>query len=545
MSPVLGVIRPSELAVFIVLFCLVSIIGLLSVRWRRGDVGNLEEWGIAGRRFGGFVTWFLQGGSIYTTYSFIAVPALVFGKGIIGFYALPYLVIAYVVMFLVMPQLWTRARDSHHVTAADFVKERFESRWLAVVVAFTGIVAMVPYVALQIYGIEICLSEIGIPIEVSLVIATTVLALITYVSGLRAAALIAIAKDVLIWTTVFVAVIYIPLRLGGYGHIFSSLSRSETTLKPSEYLSFSTLALGSGLALYLYPHTFTGSLSATSPRVLRFNAATLPVYTIMLGMLALLGYMGVAAGISPDHHYGANIVVPALFQKIFPPWFAGVALAAISIGALVPASVMSIAAGSLFGRNIYSELRLALAGRGDQTHTRPPTPGRSSPGRGTAGEARASKLASFTIKFLGVAFILTVPATFVINFQLAGGVWIVQTLAAVFLAPFVSWLDRRAVLAGWAVGMGWGTYLLVANHFASSTVDLSAFGHTASLYIGVPTAFANLLVAFGGSGLALAAKASRRGRSRPRTPETVLVGGGPPDLTPVVAPTSSPDSPAR
>jgi SSS family solute:Na+ symporter len=190
-----------------------------------------------------------------------------------------------------------------------------------------------------------------LPVEVSLALAAIVLALVTYVSGLRAAALIAIAKDVLIWTTVLIGVIYLPLRLGGFTHVFQLVPISKQTLGGDE-LPFTTLAIGSGLALYLYPHSLTGSLSATSPRVVRSNAATLPIYTIMLGMLALLGYVGIAAGIQPDAHYGANIVIPQPFQTMFAAPLAGYALAAIAVGALIPASVMSIAAGNLFSRNV-------------------------------------------------------------------------------------------------------------------------------------------------------------------------------------------------
>jgi solute:Na+ symporter, SSS family len=519
-------INATELGVFVALFAAITVIGMLASRWRRGDLGQLDEWGLAGRRFGGFVTWFLQGGSIYTTYSFIAVPALVFGEGVIGFYALPYLVLAYLVMYLVFPRLWSQAKARNYVTAADFVRDRFNSPPLAVVIALTGIVAMIPYVALQVYGIEICLSEIGLPVEVSLIIATTVLALITYVSGLRAAALISIAKDVLIWTTVLAAVTYLPARLGGFSHIFDVTPPSKITLPRDQYAAFSTLAVGSALALYLYPHTFTGSLSASSPRVTRLNASTLPIYTIMLGLLALLGYVGIAAKVAPSPHYGDNIVVPALIQTYFPPWFAGFGLAAIAIGALVPASVMSIAAGSLFGRNVYRE----IAGRHRaRIHQRtaaavpPPSAQQAAPDGKTpaAKETRYCKYASFAIKFLAVGFILLVPATFVINFQLAGGVWILQTLPAVFLASFLPWLDWRAVLAGWATGMTWGTYLLAASRFSTSMTTLPAIGSHTGLYIGIPTVTANLAIALAGSGILIAAR-----RRHPGGPRTADARGG-------------------
>ena len=68
------------LAVFVVLFAFVTVLGFLAARWRAGDLDLLHEWGLAGRRFGTVVTWFLLGGDLYTAYTFIAVPALVFGS---------------------------------------------------------------------------------------------------------------------------------------------------------------------------------------------------------------------------------------------------------------------------------------------------------------------------------------------------------------------------------------------------------------------------------------------------------------------------------
>ena len=189
----------AKVGVFSFLFLVTALIGLYASQWRKGDLNLLEEWGLAGRRFGSFVTWFLQGGSIYTVYAFIAVPALVYGAGAIGFFSIAYAVLVYPISYVVLPRLWRAARASGHVTAADFVGERFGSRMLAVLVAVTGIVATVPYLALHVYGIEICIAQLGLPVEVSLVIAFVMLAGITYVAGLRSAALISVAKDVLIW----------------------------------------------------------------------------------------------------------------------------------------------------------------------------------------------------------------------------------------------------------------------------------------------------------------------------------------------------------
>ena len=93
------------LAVFAALFVLVTILGFLAANWRKGDLDLLHEWGLAGRRFGTIVTWFLLGGDLYTAYTFVAVPAAVFGQGAPGLFALPYTIIVYPFVFVVMPRL--------------------------------------------------------------------------------------------------------------------------------------------------------------------------------------------------------------------------------------------------------------------------------------------------------------------------------------------------------------------------------------------------------------------------------------------------------
>ena len=130
----------------------------------------------------------------------------------------------------------------------------------------------------------------------------------------------------------------------------------------------------------------TGLLASTQPRHDQRNMAALPAYSFVLGLLALLGLMAIAAGVKPLTANGkpdANTVVPLLFDKMFPDWFAGIAFAAIGIGALVPAAIMSIAAANLFTRNIYREYL-----KPDATH---------------AQEARVSKLASLVVKAGAVA----------------------------------------------------------------------------------------------------------------------------------------------
>ena len=120
----------------------------------RRHMGHIDEWGLGGRQFGSWVTWFLVGGDLYTAYTFVAVPALLFAAGALGFFAVPYTVIVYPMVFVVLVRLWSVSRKHGFVTPADFVRARSGSSTMALLVAITGIVATMPYIALQLVGIE-------------------------------------------------------------------------------------------------------------------------------------------------------------------------------------------------------------------------------------------------------------------------------------------------------------------------------------------------------------------------------------------------------
>jgi SSS family solute:Na+ symporter len=499
-------VKTTELVIFTLLFLFVSVLGFVAGRWRRPkDMEHLDEWGLGGRSFGGWITWFLIGGDLYTAYTFVAVPALVFGAGAIGFFAVPYTIVVYPLVFVVLARLWSVSHVHGFVTPADFVRARHGSPTLALLVAITGIVATMPYIALQLIGIEAVLKAMGVTGELPIIVAFAILAAYTYNSGLRAPALIAFVKDTLIYIVVIVAVVAIPIQLGGFSDIFDAASQKfarspnpgdGVLLGGPAQLQYATLAFGSALALFLYPHSLTGIFAARSRDTVRRNMAALPAYSFVLGLLALLGYMAIAAGVTPiteDGKADANTVVPLLFDKQFPDWFAGIAFAAIGIGALVPAAIMSIAAANLWTRNVYKEYLNKDA-----------TPKQ---------EARSSKLASLVVKLGALLAILALDPQFSIDLQLFGGVIMLQTLPALAIALYTRWLHAQALIAGWVVGMAVGfvtlyripqrtfgadgTITIAREHFGGSAFPLSDLGlsTTTTIYAGILALGANLIVA--------------------------------------------------
>ena len=480
------------LSVFITLFIFVAGLGFWAARWRAGDLTRLDEWGLGGRRFGTFVTWFLLGGDLYTAYALIAVPALVYVAGARGFFAVPYTILIYPLLYLIFPRLWSLAHKHGYVTSSDVVLGLYSNKWLALAVGLTGIVATMPYIALQLVGMQVVIGAMGVSSggligDLPLIIAFIILAAFTYTSGLRAPAVIAVVKDLLIYLVMIPVIVVVPFKLGGFGPIFAAVPVTQLTLAaPSgdtygAYSIYATLAMGSALALFLYPHSLTAILSSSSPGAIRRNAALLPAYSLLLGLVALLGFMAAALHVGADpafaggfKRYGDNFAVPALILAVFPGWFGGVAFAAIAISALVPSAIMSIACANIVSRNIYR--------------------GFISPNATSAQETSVARMASLLVKLGALAFIICVPVPYALQLQLLGGLWMIQVLPSVILGLYVRMLSGWALLGGWAVGMGVGTWMASTTSFKAAVFTVSFMGISFPGYIALWALGANIIV---------------------------------------------------
>lgn len=435
-------------AVFLFFFALVTILGFVASRWRATDLNSIGQWGLGGRSFGPIISWFLLGGDVYSAYTLIAVPSAIYAIGAYGFFGVWVAVLCYPLLYIAFPRLWNVSANRGYITAGDFVLGRYGNKWLELAVAVTGVVAVMPYIALQLVGMERVIKALGFPGDgfvghLPLTIAFIILALYTYKAGIRAPAMIAFVKDIMIYTFVLVAVVVLPYKLGGFGAIFDAASQSYAskpnaglTLTEAQYAPFVSLTIGTAMALFLYPHSLTGILAASSGEALRKNAYTLPAYAVLLCLVAVLGIAAHAAGIKVDDPQDA---VPQLFLKMFPDWFAGFSFAAIAIAALVPAALMSIGASNTFTRNIWKPF--------------------VNPNMDAAQEAFVAKILSMVVKFGALFVILFMPTKFALDLQVLGSMWMVQIFPAVVFGLWTRRLNGTGLLVGLIVGILFSTLL--------------------------------------------------------------------------------------
>ncbi len=483
----------SILVPFVALFVLFIILGFYGKYWRRGNLNEIYEWSLAGRKLGTTIVFFLIGADIYTSYAFIALPSGVFAKG--AFYFLVYAAVTFGVALVTMPRLLALSKEKGYITAADFIKDRFASTTLSILIAITGIVSLLPYVALQIVGMQSVLivmlsgtTNSHTIEEVALLVSFVILTAFTYTSGLRGAALTAVFKDILIWVTVIALIVVVPLSIsGGFSTAFRDVKPNYLTVPTSLVPGYVTLMFGSALALYLYPHTINGVLSSESVRKLRRSTALLPLYAIGLAIMAFMGILvyAVPPAMNFLSHFPESsrgiLVVPSLILYSMPPWFTGIALLGIFIGGLVPAAIMAISQANLLTRNIIKEIR---------------------PNASAKSEVRITKISSTAFKFIALGFVFIVPATYAISLQLLGVILVIQILPAMFFGLYVKSLRKEALIAGLLAGIFSGIFMVEnTNHFGALTSSLFNMPLFGPLYVAVVALALNLIVSFGGSSI--------------------------------------------
>ncbi|MEU8636316.1 sodium:solute symporter family protein [Amycolatopsis sp. NPDC048633] len=346
----------------ILTFTLVGIvlIGVLGFVGRRKPVADLAEWTVGGRRFGALTMWFLQAGEVFTTFTFLGMAGLAFSGGVAAMYALPYVPIAYVVLFFLAKRLWTMGKDRGYLTQGDFLEDRFSSRTLGTLSAVLGVIFVLPYLQLQITGLGLIVRLVtGDNASGTLSMVTGSVLIVAFVlwAGLRGVAATSYFKDGIMLVALVVLIIAVPTHFaGGIPAVFHKIEQlhPEKLIVHSganDHVWFVTSMLVSaiGVGLMTLPHSWPALMSARDPKVLRRNYAWMPVYELCLLLPMVIGF---AAILVVPKGSDPNGVLLSLSKDALPGWVTGIVVVAATATAMVPAAGILIGISSLVARNI-------------------------------------------------------------------------------------------------------------------------------------------------------------------------------------------------
>ncbi len=336
----------------------------LGLRARAGRDMGLEQWTVGGRGFGTAFVFLLMAGEIYTTFTFLGGSGWAYGKGGPTYYILCYLTLIYVISYWILPPAWRFAKARNLFSQPDYFAARYDSKSLGIVVALVGIVALVPYMVLQLKGLGIIVATASYEVispTLAIWIGAAVLTVYVMVSGVRGSAWTAVLKDLMILFVVVFLGIYLPYHYyGGIGGMFTAIDAAKPGFlalpdRGQSATWFASTTVLTALGGWMFPHIFASIYTARDPKVFRRNAVFLPLYQLMLLFVFFAGFSAVlqVPGLT-----GADVDL-SLFRIVlqtFPPWFVGVVGATGVLTALVPGSMILIAGSTLIAQNLYRPL---------------------------------------------------------------------------------------------------------------------------------------------------------------------------------------------
>ncbi|RXZ00586.1 sodium:solute symporter family protein [Fictibacillus sp. S7] len=431
-----GNLTALSITIFIILT--VVLIGFLSGRDKKVR-SSVEEWSVGGRRFGGLLVWFLVGADLYTAYTFLGLTSTAYTGGSLAFFAIPYSVLAFFISYFFLPKLWKVANHHKLTTLADYARERFDSKLLSILIAIVGVLMLIPYICLQLSGIQDTLQVAGtgfINVKVVVITSFLLVALYTFFSGIKGPTYTAIIKDVLVWAIMLFMVVSLPMiHFGGWTPMMDRLVKDAPQLLtiptdgPKGIPWFITASLVSALALFMWAHAATGVFTAKSADSIRKNAMFLPLYNIVLILVIFLGFIAflvLPKGTDP------RFALLTLIQSSYGGVAQGLAYSTIALASLIPCSIMAIGASNLFANNIYRDWinpkvkpsRLTMITRG----------------------------MVFVVIGLALLFGLVFPSALV-SLQLLGVSGMVQIFPAIVISLFWKNQTREATIIGLLVGL--------------------------------------------------------------------------------------------
>lgn len=346
----------------LILLALTAIFALaLGIGARGNRSMGLEEWTVGNRGFGFFLVFLLLAGEIYTTFTFLGASGFAYGQGAPAYYILAYGTIAYVIGYFMLPHVWTYAKRHHLVSQPDFFAHKYNSPALGVVVSIVDIVALIPYLVLQLTGLGIIVVAAGyggISDTVAVLIGAVVVTIYVVTSGVRGSAWTAVAKDLMILIVVLFLGIYLPLHLyGGIGSMFTDIAKAKphfltfAATGKSVWWFVSTVLL-TAVGFFMWPHSFAACYTAREAKVFRKNAMVLPIYQLILLFVYFVGFAAVLK-IPALKGADSNLALFKIVAATLPPWVVGIVGAAGILTALVPGSMITMTAATLMSRNLY------------------------------------------------------------------------------------------------------------------------------------------------------------------------------------------------
>ncbi|KAB1644956.1 sodium:solute symporter family protein [Gulosibacter chungangensis] len=332
----------------------------------RGQKNSLEGYTTGSRDISMIVLFFILGAEIFSAFTFLGAPGEAYRSGAPAMYILAYLSLALVLWYVLGPKIATLGRRYGYITQADLFRDRFKSKALTVIVAISSVVALVPYLTIQITGAGLLFefaTEGNLPFWLGSLAAFGVTTAYVYVSGLKGIGWTNLLQGILMFVVAWaVGIAAVAQPFGTLGEMFTQiqLSKPEFLTLPGgdgswTWTAYSSAIILSVLGFVMWPHVFMKSYSSGSNRSIKRTVVFYPLYALLVVPIVLAGFAAIMVfSDAPLERADSALLQLIVFVLDLPAWIIGLMLAGAVAAAMSTGANLAHAAATIFIRDFIS-----------------------------------------------------------------------------------------------------------------------------------------------------------------------------------------------
>ena len=345
--------------IIVIGFLLISL--YLGIRGGTGSSATTADHVVAGRKLGLLLLFFVAVGEIYSSASFLGGPGWAYEHGVPILYSPMTGILAVLVMYWLGPRIQSAGSRLNLLTQAHNLSTRFQSRALGNHAAIVVLVALCPYIAIQIIGaghiFEVTTGG-NVPYWLGSLVAFAVVAIYVYAGGLRGISYVAVFKGLfLLVVTIALVGSVVYSNYGGFADMFRQIadrSPEHLTLPGKKqffgYTWWTTAVLNGVCGYFMWPHLFTNFFGAKSPDTIKRQAILTPAYHLVSLTLVMVGFAGIL--VIPALEQSDRIMMEMVMGTSAPIWLVALLAAGALSASMITGATTTLAAAATLGHDL-------------------------------------------------------------------------------------------------------------------------------------------------------------------------------------------------
>ncbi|KPH75186.1 MULTISPECIES: sodium:solute symporter family protein [Bacillaceae] len=347
----------------IVIYVAVAI--LIALLSRSGKQNNMNSYFLGDRKMNGFVSALSYSATTYSAFMLVGLAGLTYngGVGALGFELIYLMGVSLVAFF--GPRFWKVGKKFGYVTPSEMLGDRYDSKTVAILVAVSNCIFLIPYSAVQLSGVGYLLQGVtnnAISFSTGVILATALAIFFTYIAGIRSVAWTDSLQALFMIITSTIVVLVLIKGLGGFSGFFGTLETKYPeylTVPGNGFFSFLNF-LGLSLPWFFFslsnPQVSQRLYMPSSLKSMRHMLMGFLIFGLIYTIVAII--WGYSALIMFPNLENADMATPLVLQSdLIPPILGAIVMVGIMAAAISTIDSILLTLSSLFARDVYGNVK--------------------------------------------------------------------------------------------------------------------------------------------------------------------------------------------